>query len=283
MSALSALGGYESSSDEEEKKEADTEPLQQHSKAESASVVAPQQNAEAAQVAPASALFSSLPAAEGASKLRMKKKKKKKRKKKKLSQKLKDVDEADGGMNIPILSLLKERSIKTSVQEKHFENQQRIEARQKLIQSKAPQVGPQLPPSQSPAPTPAPSKPLLMPDISNPNHGGSSLWEHNLDPRHMERDVRNYVESGGDLSKFSEHNSFATVDGTEVAAATKAMSKGEASGEKLSVGYLATNNYKRRHNISGLVNDAENFQSELEERRSKAARSKQSTRSMYGF
>ena len=288
MSALSALGGYGSSSEEDEEAKQEPSPTPKpeaslESKPEAKPQPIPSQ-IPAEPNAPVSSLFSSLPEAQGRAKLlpsqnsKTKSKKKKKHKRKKRKSKAKDSSYSP----IPVLSISNEKLIEQKVHEKHTELQTRLAEQQKLLHSDAPQIGPTMPqPSPNTHPTQATS--TLQPASPNPASSKSNLWEHNLDPRHMERDVRNFVESGGDLSKFSEHNAFATVDGTKVAAATRAMSKPDSGGEKLSVGYLPTNNYKRRHNISGLVNDAENFETELEERRSKAARGKKSVRSMYGF
>lgn len=283
MSALALVSGYDSESDEEEKEV--EKAIEIKKKDEEKEKNAPEVTTRDRNGLDVDDLFANMPSPSRKAEKDRKNTKKKSKKKKKHKQRKQKADENEIGVGIPILSLQNEKNIAEAVELKKVELHKRLIDKQRLSNSGSTPLGPQLPRINNEFTVESENKGLVA--LQNSENQTSRAGDNNFDPRHIERDVRNFIEEGVDLSKLSDSNMFATVDGTKIKSYAKQASelsdKDGTKSDKLSVGFISNNTYKRRHNITGLLSDAESFESVLYERRSKSAKSISKVRNMYGF
>mmetsp|Transcript_20775 Transcript_20775/g.26473 ORF Transcript_20775/g.26473 Transcript_20775/m.26473 type:complete len:697 (+) Transcript_20775:363-2453(+) len=229
----------------------------------------------------------------------IKKSKKKKKKKKKKHRERRDKERDEGGKKkINVLSLKFEENAVQSMTSSHNEKEDSsiAEEEDKYMSG----VGPQ--------------RPAQIIDYNyihgdntdkNSNNRDNPWGGQSFGSRYMDRDVQNYLESGGDISKLAQHPQFSHLNGADVEkeAKLKAMEiSADGSGTagmgedrpavstfwnvkegKMTTGFINNTMGKRKHQIGSLVQEAEQFEAELERQKVKSRKGMQKARNMYGF
>eukprot|EP00511_Aplanochytrium_stocchinoi_P000255 CAMPEP_0204823370 /NCGR_PEP_ID=MMETSP1346-20131115/1412_1 /ASSEMBLY_ACC=CAM_ASM_000771 /TAXON_ID=215587 /ORGANISM="Aplanochytrium stocchinoi, Strain GSBS06" /LENGTH=288 /DNA_ID=CAMNT_0051949961 /DNA_START=106 /DNA_END=972 /DNA_ORIENTATION=- len=287
--SLALVSAYGSSSDEEEDK---TEQQQE----EQEKTAAEHNNNNGTESVKTPLSFQALPVPV---KLTEEKNKKKKKKKKKKHRERRDKERDEGGKKkINVLSLKFEENAVQSMTSSHNEKEDSsiAEEEDKYMSG----VGPQ--------------RPAQIIDYNyihgdntdkNSNNRDNPWGGQSFGSRYMDRDVQNYLESGGDISKLAQHPQFSHLNGADVEkeAKLKAMEiSADGSGTagmgedrpavstfwnvkegKMTTGFINNTMGKRKHQIGSLVQEAEQFEAELERQKVKSRKGMQKARNMYGF